>query len=302
MHTSSTRQRVDHLLIGEDPEIRRLVKAARVVAATDVSVLLLGENGTGKELLARNLHRWSSRGARPFLAIHCAGLDEMPDLPAICERAGGHGTLLLDEVAELPPRAQAGLLRYLDALDGGCRVPAPRLIATTDRDLSAAVASGAFRRDLYHRLCVVPLTLPPLRRRTGDIPLLLEHFLSIAARTHRLKAPKFTTSAVRLLRRYPWPGNLRELRNLCERLVILLPGAELTPHSLPPEVRAAEAPAAPELLFRLPETGIDLEQLEASAIRQALELAGGNKSRAARLLGLTRYALQYRIRKRLDAI
>jgi DNA-binding NtrC family response regulator len=162
------------------------------------------------------------------------------------------------------------------------------------------VETGQFRRDLYHRLCVVPLELPPLRERPSDIPLLLEHFIAAAAREHGLQAPELRVSAVRLLKRYDWPGNLRELRNICERLVILLPGAAITPSNLPAEIRAAEAPEDGGLAgFRLPPNGIDLEQLEVEAIRQALTMADGNKSRAARLLGLSRDTFLYRLRKHL---
>jgi DNA-binding NtrC family response regulator len=205
MYTTS-----EQSLIGDDPELRRLLKAAKVVAATDVNVLLLGESGTGKEILARSLHRWSPRATGQFVSVHCAGLDEAPDLPALCERGRGHGTLFLDEVSELTPKAQAGLLRCLETLE-------------------------------------------------------LD----------------------------------RELRNLCERLVILLPGVDITPSNLPAEIRGAEAPSGDGLGFRLPAGGVDLEQLEIEAIRQALTMAAGNKSRAARLLGLTRDTLLYRMRKHL---
>jgi len=147
----------------------------------------------------------------------------------------------------------------------------------------------------------VPPVLPPLRERVGDIALLADHFLRMAAAEHGLAAPAFKPAALRQLRRYGWPGNLRELRNLCERLVILLPGVDITPANLPAEVCGAEAPRADPsdnaLGFRLPASGVDLEQLEIEAIRQALTLAAGNKSRAARLLGLTRDTLLYRMRK-----
>ena len=289
----------EQALIGEAPELRRLLKAAKVVAATDANVLLIGESGTGKEILARSLHRWSPRGSREFLSVRCTGLDETPDLPALCEQGQGHGTLFLDEVAELGARAQAGLLRCLETLELDRHLPAMRVVAATTRDLGALVREGRFRRDLYHRLCVVPLELPPLRERVADIPLLAEHFFRQAACEHGLAAPRFRTASLRLLKRYSWPGNLRELRNLCERLVILLPGTDITPANLPPEIRGAEASPGADLGFRLPATGIDLEQLEIEVIRQALTLAAGNKSRAARLLGLSRDTLLYRMRKHL---
>jgi len=292
--------RSDLVLIGEDPELRRLLNTAKVVAATDTNVLLLGESGSGKEVLARSLHRWSPRASGDFVGVRCAGLDQVPDLPAICQQGRGHGTLFLDEVAELTPKAQTELLRCLESLAQDHDHAELRVIAATAADLEAEVRDGRFRRDLYHRLCVVPLRLPPLRERVGDVPLLVEHFLRRAAIRHGLEPPRLTTSALRLMKRYAWPGNLRELANVCERLVILLPGTRVGPANLPAEVRGAEAPApAGESGFRLPEQGVDLAQLEVDAIRQALTMAAGNKSRAARLLGLTRDTLLYRMRKHL---
>lgn len=294
-------KRFDTGLIGDSPAVRRLTKAAKVVAATDVNVLLLGESGSGKEVLARSLHRWSPRAGGGFVTLHCAGLDAAPDMPDICDDVQGYGTLFLDEVAELTPRGQSSLLRCLEQLEKSGAGSALRIIAATAKDLGARVEHGRFRRDLYHRLCVVPLELPPLRERPGDIPLSLEHFIEVAAREHGLEPPQLRASAVRLLKRYSWPGNLRELRNLCERLVILFPGGAVTPANLPAEIRAAEAPAPDHerLGFRLPPNGIDLAQLEGEAIRQALTMAGGNKSRAARLLGLSRDTFLYRLRKHL---
>ena len=287
-------------LIGESPVLRRLLKTAKMVAATDVNVLLLGESGSGKEVMARSLHRWSPRATSGFVSVHCTGLDEAPGLPEFCERGQGHGTLFLDEVAELMPRGQGGLLRCLDELEQPATAgPLLRVIAATAQDLGALVEQGRFRRDLYHRLCVVPLELPPLRERASDIPLLIEHFLQAAAREHGLEAPTMRANAMRLLKRYEWPGNLRELRNLCERLVILLPGAAVTPGNLPAEIRTAEAPDDTGFGFRLPPNGIDLSELEGEAIRQALDLAEGNKTRAARLLGLSRDTFLYRLRKHL---
>jgi DNA-binding NtrC family response regulator len=292
--------KVEQVLIGESPALRRLLKAAKVVAATDVNVLLLGESGSGKEVLARSLHRWSPRATVGFVGLHCMGLDETPDLPSICEQGQGYGTLFLDEVAELTPRGQASLLRCLEALEQPSGAgPLLRVIAATAQDLPALVEQGRFRRDLYHRLCVVPLELPPLRERPSDIPLLVEHFLAAAGAEHDLAVPEVRANAMRLLKRYGWPGNLRELRNLCERLVILLPGAAVTPTNLPAEIRTSEAPQGNHFGFQLPPAGIDLAELEQEAIRQALDLADGNKSRAARLLGLSRDTFLYRLQKHL---
>lgn len=287
-------------LVGEAPEFRRLLKAAQLVAPTDVNVLLIGESGTGKELVARAIHADSLRREQLFVSVSCAGGSEAPtdfDFFAQAEQIAG-GTLFIDEVTELSPANQAQLLRFLqDGHPAG--QPAPRVVAASSRDLWLAVERDELRRDLYYRLYVVPLEVPPLRERVQDIPLLVAHFTAAAAANHGLEQVCFTPTADRLLRRYPWPGNLRELRNLCERMVILFSGRDIMPDNLPWEIRRGEAPASEGLDFKLPATGINLQDLEVEMIRQALALAAGNKSRAARLLGLTRDTLLYRLRKYL---
>lgn len=283
-------------LIGEAPSFRRLLNAARLVAATDASVLIIGEAGTGKESLAREIHRLGDRRDQPFQVLPVTGMTA-DDLVAALDQAwsGARGSsLFLDEVAELPSLAQARLLYWL-AGPGG----AVRLMAATRQDLWERVRAGSFREDLYYRLAVVPLELPPLRERVQDIPLLLEHFLALAAATHGLVAPRFSLTAQRQLRRYPWPGNAREARNFCERMVILCPGEDLGPENLPWEIRRGQWEMTEGLSFKLPAGGINLQELEIDCIRQALALAGGNKSRAARLLGLTRDTLLYRLEKYL---
>jgi DNA-binding NtrC family response regulator len=167
--------------------------------------------------------------------------------------------------------------------------------------LWAEVVAGRFRRDLYLRLCVVPLDVPPLRDRVIDIPALTAHFLIVAGTRHGLPTPRLHPGAERIFRRHSWPGNLRELANLCERLTILFPGGRIAPENLPREMIAGELRPEGTGGFRLPPQGLDLNGLEAELIRQALALAGGNKSRAARLLGLTRDTLLYRIQKHLIA-
>jgi DNA-binding NtrC family response regulator len=287
-------------LIGEAPEFRRLLKTAHLVAPTDANVLLLGESGTGKKLIARTIHGDSPRRDRPFVAVSCAGGSEAPiafDPFDQAEQIAG-GTLYIDEVVELSLADQAQLLRFLqDAPLSG--QPGPRVLAASTRDLWSAVESGEFRRDLYYRLYVVPVEIPSLRDRLEDIPLLLEHFIVVAAANHDLDRVRFTATADRLLRRYPWPGNVRELCNLCERMVILFSGCEIAPENLPWEIRRGESAATDGLAFKLPAGGINLQDLEVEVIRQALTLAAGNKSRAARLLGLTRDTLLYRLRKYL---
>lgn len=283
-------------LIGEAPPFRRLLNAARLVATTDANLLLIGEAGTGKESLAREIHRLGNRRDQAFQVLPVTGMTT-EDLVAELDQAfgGAHGgSLFLDEVADLPPLAQARLLYWL-AGSGS----AVRLMAATRHDLWQRVRAEAFREDLYYRLAVVPLELPPLRERVPDIPLLLEHFLALTVATHGLPAPRFSLTAQRQLRRYPWPGNVREVRNFCERMVILCPGEDLGPENLPWEIRRGEREEAEGSSFKLPVGGINLQELEIDCIRQALALAGGNKSRAARLLGLTRDTLLYRLEKYL---
>lgn len=306
-------------LIGSAPEFQALLRSAQIVAAVDVPVLIEGETGTGKELLARALHAASPRATGAFVAINCAALPEglaEAELfghrrgaftDARHERAGyvraaAGGTLFLDEVGELSLATQARLLRFLEhgevqgvGEDAPTRVDV-RVIAATNRDLAAEVQTGAFRRDLYYRLQVVPLTLPPLRARAEDVPALARHFVARFAERQGLSAPSFSPATLGRLREHAWPGNIRELRNLCERLCVLLPGRTIEPENLPAELRAPPA-AQGGTGFRLPAGGVDLEALEADMLRQALERTQGNKSRAARLLGLTRDTFLYRLKK-----
>ncbi|WP_346014534.1 sigma 54-interacting transcriptional regulator [Thiocystis violacea] len=288
-------------LIGKSPAFVRLMNATRMVAATDVSVLILGEPGSGKSSLAGEIHAASPRRADPFLSFACTGACAEDLTAFLAGITASRATLYLREVAELCAEGQARLVNLLTRQDSGPRCQPLRIIAGTSQDLDAAAQQGRFRRDLYQRLCVVPLEVPPLRERVLDITLLSEHFIAVAASRHQQAAPWLQAGAERLLRRYPWPGNLRELANLCERLVILLPGAEVGPESLPREVRRGDALIETATGFELPPQGIDLNRLEAELIRQALSLAAGNKSRAARLLGLTRDTLLYRLQKHVIA-
>ncbi len=211
----------------------------------------------------------------------------------------------LDEVAELPPGTQAKLLRFLESgefLPIGEVTPARvdvRILAATDRDLSAEVAAVRFRQDLYFRLNIVPLTLPPLRDRSEEIRALLQYFLAQACAAYGLDLPRFDVVALRLLRAYAWPGNLRELRNFAERMVILLGGRSVTPENLPAEIRGLQSAsgASSDSGFTLPQGGIVLDRLEADMIRQALCRTGGNRTHAARLLGISRDTFLYRLKK-----
>lgn len=304
-------------MLGQAPEFLAVVRSAQVAAATDVTTLLLGESGTGKELLARAIHDESARRDGPYVTINCAALPE-----ALAEselfghrkgaftgatgsagriRAADKGTLFLDEIAELPLNIQAKLLRFLES--GECQavgeaVPARadvRVIAATHRNLYEMVREGRFREDLYYRLNVVPLELPPLRARSGDLELLLDRLTAVSAERHGLEAPRFTRVALQQLQQYAWPGNVRELRNFCERMVVLFNGRQVEMESLPVEMRDRAPGRTAE--FQLPDSGIRLDELERDMIRQALDKTRGNRSRAARLLGLTRDTLLYRIKK-----
>ena len=311
---------LDTPLIGQAPEFQAVVRAAGIVAATDVALLILGESGTGKELLAHAVHAQSRRSQRPFVTVNCAALPEQlaeaelfgyrkgaftgasTDSPGRIRAAAG-GTLLLDEVGELPLSLQAKLLRFLES--GECQSlgqPLPervdvRIIAATNRDLLAEVRAGRFREDLYYRLNVVPLELPPLRARTDDIALLLAHFTGHLARQHGLTPPRYSKAAQSVLAGYRWPGNVRELRNFCERMVVLLSGREIGVDNLPREIQSPAPRAEEGNPFALPEEGVSLNALEAGLLRQALHKTRGNRSRAARLLGLSRDTFLYRLKK-----
>ncbi len=310
----------DTLLLGNAPEFRSVIRSAQIAAATDVSVLILGESGTGKELLAQALHQESGRAEAPFIAINCAALPEQlaeselfghrkgaftgatGNSPGRIRAAAG-GTLFLDEIAELPLNIQAKLLRFLES--GECQSLGDtdastvdvRIVAATHRDLHQMVQEGRFRADLYYRLNVVPLELPALRRRRGDVTLLTQALGEQLADKHGLQAPNFSNRALTQLEAYHWPGNIRELRNFIERMLILNAESEIEPEHLPPEFQRGAVPTPGNDGFTLPDDGIRLEELEQEMIKQALDRTHGNRSRAARLLGLTRDTLLYRIKK-----
>jgi transcriptional regulator with GAF, ATPase, and Fis domain len=307
-------------ILGQDPAFREALAQAAKVAATETTVLLTGESGTGKEVVARAIHHGSPRADGPYVAINCAALpDTLVDSelfghergaftgadkqkPGRFELAAG-GTLFLDEVGELPPAVQAKLLRVLQEhefqrVGGTATLRADvRLIAATNQDLEDAVASGIFREDLFYRLNVFRVHLPPLRDRGDDVMLLAHHFVrEIGARLGRGE-PGLSRDAEELLRSYPWPGNIRELENAVERALILAEGSLLTPghlglremhagHTETPDLRAPEKPA--------PEALADLEK---RAVLAALEHTGGNKTRAASVLGITRTQLRTRLKR-----
>ena len=317
-------------LVGNSPAIRALFDTLVRVAPSNSSVLIQGESGTGKELIAQAVHRLSRRALGPLVAVNCAAIPEQlleselfghvkgAFTGASQSRQGRFkladgGTIFLDEIGEMPLSLQGKLLRVLQerAVEpvGGSK-PDPvdfRLIAATNRDLEAAVAKGTFRSDLFYRLNVVPLLVPPLRERRGDVPLLAAHFL-LRHNTGKERPLRFSAEAVDALERHGWPGNVRELENLVERLAVLKGEGEIGVADLPGPIRNARsapptAAASPsEIPTALPPEGVDLYKvladLEDRLIREALERSGGNKNRAAKILGLNRTTLVEKLRKK----
>lgn len=307
-------------IIGQSPALDSLIRSAKIAASTDVTILIKGETGTGKEVLANAIQQSSRRANKKFITLNCAALPEglieselfghkkgaftgaNTNTVGLLQAADG-GTLFLDEINSLPVSIQGKLLRFLDSgecLSVGDTTPYKvdvRIIAATNSDLNTQIAAGEFRQDLYFRLNVVPLDLPSLAKRTEDIDHLIKHFLNQFAKTYAIPSAQFSKSSLRVLKAYRWPGNIRELRNLCERLSILLAGRTIEPENLPSEFMAiVEAPAKISG-FMLPEAGLKLDTLEADLINQALERTKGNRSKSARLLGLSRDTLLYRMQK-----
>jgi DNA-binding NtrC family response regulator len=309
-------------LVGRSRALRDILQAVEKLARTEsATVLMLGESGTGKDLVARAIHARSGRRDRPFLEINCTALpehlveselfghergaftDARERKKGLAEMADG-GTLFLDEIGDMPAGAQVKLLRFLEDARfrrvGGTtdiRVDV-RVIAATNRDLDRAVADETFRSDLYYRLKVVPLRIPPLRERPDDIAPLALYFVERLARDLNRDVPTLTPDAISMLEAYAWPGNVRELRNVFERALILEDADEIRPEHLPPEIRGAPpAPAGAGPPVGLPPEGLCIEEVERELIQQAIARTGGNVSRAAQLLGLSRGALRYRLEK-----
>jgi DNA-binding NtrC family response regulator/predicted hydrocarbon binding protein len=307
-------------MLGTSPQVKKVVQQAQRVAPLDTTVLILGDSGTGKELLARGIHQHSARAQSTFYAVNCAVLPvtmqeaelfgyakgaftgAQQHTPGVFETADG-GTLLLDEVGELSASAQTQLLRVLQEGEikrlGETRIRKVdvRILAATHRDLSEMVAQGDFREDLYYRLDVVSLTLPALRERENDVLLLAEHFKTLFEKRFDKPHCQISQAAKAVLLRYAWPGNIRELRHAMERAVIMAEDATIQPHDLPERVRAAkDTVPAPE---RPLETGSSLSEIEdeAERIRQALVLALGKRDRAAKLLNMGRTTLWRKIQQ-----
>jgi DNA-binding NtrC family response regulator len=314
-------------IVGRSAELDRVKALARDIAATDSTVLITGESGTGKELLARAIHCASPRAGGPMVAINCAAIPE----PLLESELFGYekgaftdakkakqgrfllahrGMLFLDEIGEMSPPIQAKLLRVLEdhtiePLGGvkGVKVDL-RLVVATHRDLRALAQKGKFREDLFYRVSVCQLHLPPLRERKGDIPILLEHFLVRSKRERGTRIAGLTPEAMRVVETYPWPGNIREFQNMVEWVTITCKGERVDVHDLPaylktgPSNHHAGAPAQPSAERpSLLSYGLSVEEIEKAMLKEALEKAKGNVSEAARLLKITRNTLRYRMGK-----
>ena len=302
-------------IVGDHPSMQRLGKLVAQVAKSRATVLIHGETGTGKELIAAAIHQHSPRREGPFVRLNCAALAETlleaelfghekgAFTGATARRHGRFeqadgGTLFLDEVSEIPLPLQVKLLRFLqekqfERVGGNETITVDvRIVAASNRDLAEQVKDGDFREDLYYRLNVVQLDVPPLRARRSDIPLLAEHFVKKHAEENGFDVQGFSDEALLALMSYPWPGNVRELDNAIERAVVMTAGSTIETEHLP---ALAGSPQQDSLGVLVP--GLTLAELERQAILQALEAAGGSTQKAAELLGISRRKIQYRLKE-----
>jgi len=302
-------------MVGSSDAMQEVFDVLRRVAPTEASVLVIGESGTGKELIARAIHQGSGRSKEPFIAINCAAIPSelleselfghvkgaftgaVRDRSGKFEQADG-GTLFLDEVGELPLELQPKLLRVLQEMEvepvgGRPRQINVRVIAATNLDVDSALEEGSLREDLYYRLAVIEIELPPLRQRHEDIPLLVRHFLDKYAAGRRIEVKD---ACLQAMVAYAWPGNVRELQNAVERMVVLMRGEQLDLPDLPVKIRSSK-PASTGKVLNLPDEGYPLEGLEKEAVVQALERTQWNQTRAAAFLQVPRHTLLYRMEK-----
>jgi len=318
-------------IVGESPAMKKMLGLAAKVAESEVaSVLLQGESGTGKDLVAKAIHYGSQRAERPFVAVNCAALpatlieselfgyekgaftDAKARKEGLFEQAEG-GTLLLDEIGELELSLQAKLLRVLEEgafrRVGGLKdIPLDvRVLAASNRDLKTESEAGRFRLDLYYRLSIIQIDIPALRERGDDVLLLSQHYIdTIGARLKRNKITGLAPETTEVFRKYNWPGNVRELRNVIERALILEDSDQITTEYLPgglleaPRLSSHAAVAEASTQFVLPNEGISLDEAELSFVRQAIQRSAGNQTRAAELLGISRDQLRYRLKKLED--
>lgn len=306
-------------IIGNSKKMQDVFELVNKVADTNASVLIIGESGTGKEGIAASIHNKSGRNSKPFITINCGAIPETlieselfgyekgAFTGANARKAGRFdraqgGTLFLDEIGELSLPLQVKILRVLQEKEfervGGSEVIKAdvRIIAATNRDLEKMVEKGEFREDLLYRLKVIPIHLPPLRERKDDIPLLVDYFIDKYCKEINKAKLSMDKDTLDILRNYDFPGNIRELENLIERLIILSSDKRIEPSMLPKEILKG-AFAIKKEGFVLPEEGICLDEVEESFVKQALDMAKGNQTHAAKLLGLSRHALIYRMDK-----
>ena len=311
-------------IIGASAPLKAVLDKMRLVAASRATILIEGESGTGKELIAQAVHQSSPRSRGPFVAVHCAALSEnlleselfgheRGAFTGATERRLGRfesavgGTLFLDEIGEISQSTQVKLLRFLETKSiervGGTR-PIEldvRLVAATNRDLEREVRAGRFREDLFFRLNVVRLHMPPLRERTDDIPLLLAHFIRVFSQENGVPPLTIEPGALRTLQAYAWPGNIRELRNFCENAVVLRRGGSLTEYDLEPKFRgeapppSGSGPGAPAAAPLATAGSLSVEENEKRLLREALLKARGNRTKAAELMGVSRRTLHRKI-------
>ncbi|MFP3999263.1 MAG: sigma-54-dependent transcriptional regulator [Desulfobacterales bacterium] len=311
-------------IVASSPEMKSLLEMVATIAPSEATVLITGASGTGKELIAKTIHANSNRSKGQLVTVNCAALTEsLLESELFGHEKGAftgaerrrdgkfvqadHGTLFLDEVGEMSMAMQAKLLRVLQEgeiqrVGGDTSISVDvRIIGATNKDLSLMVADGGFREDLFYRLNVVNIHVPPLAKRTDDIPVLAQHFTNLYAQRNRKKIKGFTPQAMDRLLKHGWPGNVRELENVVERAVILSPGEYITEKDLPLNISGThggpdQQTAAPEKTIGNSDAA-SLDEIEKSAVLRALEQADGNKSQAARLLGITRRTLYNKLEK-----
>jgi len=304
------------LLVGNSEALRKVLRLAEEVAQTDVTVLIEGESGTGKELIARLIHARSTRADKPYISVNCAALPEQlleaelfghvkgAFTGAVATKQGRFqladgGTLFLDEIGDLSPKGQGDLLRVLE--DGTFRMVGGtdlvrvnvRVLAATNKKLEEVVKAGRFREDLLYRLQIVPVTMPPLRDRAEDIPLLIAHFLNHFTSKHKRGRKKMAPEAVQLCQRFPWPGNVRQLRSTIERIVLTCPNSVVEVVDLPDTLRSHDQNAT---TFTI-RGGMSLAEVEKLLIRQTLTHVTSNRDEAAKVLGISRRTLQYKLKE-----
>jgi len=304
-------------IIGNSAELKNVIERVKLVAPSKASVLIEGETGTGKERIAQAIHQNSNRAHGPFVAVHCAALPanlleselfghEKGAFTGATERRIGRfelaheGSLFLDEIGEISLSTQVKLLRFLEQRTferiGSSKsiTVDTRLIAATNRDLEKMVREGTFREDLYFRLNVVQITMPPLRDRSEDLPVLLNHFLKEFAKENGIEPPTFEPGAMQCLRRYSWPGNIRELRNFAENVVVLHRGGVIHDYDLEPKFRGETRSIDGERTVVSP---LDKEENEKRLLREALADAKGNRTKAAKLMGISRRTLHRKLQQ-----